>query len=459
MADKAAAAAAKAKGNAALSAKDFATAVTHYTEAIGHDPDDHVFYSNRSAAYASLQDFANALADGNKCMELKPDFSKGYSRAGAAYFGLGQYKEAVGAYEAGLKVDPNSAPLQQGLAAAQAKGQAMDNSIAKMFSDPAAYAKLAAAPTTAPFMSEPDFVQKLQQIQQNPAMLQMYMQSDPRLQAALGVMLGVGGAGVGGAGGPGASEAGASARELTEEEKAKKEITDKADAEKKIGVKHFSAAGKLKKEPEKKKAEIALALEHFTKAAEIDPENMAYLSNRAACFYEMKDYPAAIEESNKAIKLGKQVRGDFALMAKAYARIGNAHAAQKNFDEALAAYDTSLMEDHDEKVYKKKLEIKKKKTKADELAFLSPEISEEEKKKGNELFQAGDYHAALKHYTEAIARDPTNHLVSRVRLCLSFCCTPTGMLPKAVPILVVWLSADLLEPLRLLPEDQPVPGR
>ena len=105
---------------------------------------------------------------------------------------------------------------------------------------------------------------------------------------------------------------------------------------------------------------------------------------------ELKDYEAAISESKKAIELGKQFRGDFSLMAKAYARIGNAYAVQDKYDEALAAYESSLMEDYDEKVYKKKNEVKKKKKKAEELAFLSPEISEQEKQKGNELFQAGD---------------------------------------------------------------------
>merc|ERR1740117_661761 len=134
MPDKAAAAAAKAKGNAALSAKDFTTAVEHYTEAIGHDPTDHVFYSNRSAAYASLQDFANALSDGQKCMEVKPEFAKGYGRAGAAFHGLGDFKEAVAAYEAGLKVDPANAALQQGLASSQQQAQAAENPIAKLFS-------------------------------------------------------------------------------------------------------------------------------------------------------------------------------------------------------------------------------------------------------------------------------------------------------------------------------------
>ena len=38
------AAACKAKGNAAFSQKDFRTAITHYTEAIGHDGTQHALY-------------------------------------------------------------------------------------------------------------------------------------------------------------------------------------------------------------------------------------------------------------------------------------------------------------------------------------------------------------------------------------------------------------------------------
>jgi hypothetical protein len=57
-------------------------------------------------------------------------------------------------------------------------------------------------------------------------------------------------------------------------------------------VGHYQAAGKAgkAKDPEKKKKEITLALEYFIKAAEIDPTNMAYVSNRSACYYELKDY-------------------------------------------------------------------------------------------------------------------------------------------------------------------------
>ncbi len=59
-----------------MSAGDFKAAVEHYTNAIQHDPQNHVLYSNRSAAYASLEDYDQALADGEKTVELKPDWSK-----------------------------------------------------------------------------------------------------------------------------------------------------------------------------------------------------------------------------------------------------------------------------------------------------------------------------------------------------------------------------------------------
>ena len=55
------------------------------------------------------------------------------------------------------------------------------------------------------------------------------------------------------------------------------------------------------------------------------------------------------------------------------------------------------------------MDAKKKKKAAEDAAFLDPVKAEEEKEKGNELFKTGDFHGALKHYTEAIARDPKNH--------------------------------------------------
>lgn len=66
----------KEQGNKAFSAGDFPLAVTLFTQAIELAPTNHVLYSNRSGAYASLKDYANALQDARKCVELNPSWAK-----------------------------------------------------------------------------------------------------------------------------------------------------------------------------------------------------------------------------------------------------------------------------------------------------------------------------------------------------------------------------------------------
>ena len=78
--------AAKTKGNAFLAAKNFADAVSSYSEAVRLWPTNAVYYSNRAAAYTHMQMYEEAIADCTKAVELKPDFSKAYSRLGTAHF-------------------------------------------------------------------------------------------------------------------------------------------------------------------------------------------------------------------------------------------------------------------------------------------------------------------------------------------------------------------------------------
>merc|ERR1719486_824417 len=115
MGDKAKAAEAKALGNEAFKAQDFKTAITHFTEAIKLDPTDHVFFSNRSACYASLEKYEEAFKDGSECVKLKPDWPKGYTRKGLAEFFLERYDDAAETYKAGLKLAPEDPTLKEGL--------------------------------------------------------------------------------------------------------------------------------------------------------------------------------------------------------------------------------------------------------------------------------------------------------------------------------------------------------
>ncbi|KAE9351902.1 hypothetical protein PF008_g5723 [Phytophthora fragariae] len=114
----------KAEGNRLLAAQQFQEAVEMYTRALELDPDNAVYYSNRSAAYLAMGDArGKALKDAEKCIELKPDWWKGYSRKGAAEHALLRLDAARATYNEGLKLEPDNASLLRAAEEAYAAGQ------------------------------------------------------------------------------------------------------------------------------------------------------------------------------------------------------------------------------------------------------------------------------------------------------------------------------------------------
>ena len=67
----------KELGNKLFVVGKFDEAAKHFSDAIAEDPTDHIFYSNRSACYASVGKLSAAVEDAEKCIELKPDWGKG----------------------------------------------------------------------------------------------------------------------------------------------------------------------------------------------------------------------------------------------------------------------------------------------------------------------------------------------------------------------------------------------
>ena len=77
-----------------------------YTEAIGLDCTQAVYYSNRSACFVELKLYKKASADGRKSMELDGRFSKGYYRYARAESLMGHKEEATKYARHGLSIDP-----------------------------------------------------------------------------------------------------------------------------------------------------------------------------------------------------------------------------------------------------------------------------------------------------------------------------------------------------------------
>ena len=57
-------------------------AVGMYTVAITCDPDNHLLYSNRSAAYQSKKSWQLALTDADRCLKRCNTFPKGFVHMG-----------------------------------------------------------------------------------------------------------------------------------------------------------------------------------------------------------------------------------------------------------------------------------------------------------------------------------------------------------------------------------------
>lgn len=105
----------KDRGNKAIQAGNFEDAIDNYSTAIELDPNNHVLYSNRAAAYSSVNQFQSALKDAQKCINLAPKFAKGYGRKAAALCGLNKRGEAIATYHQGLALCGEDAGLQKGL--------------------------------------------------------------------------------------------------------------------------------------------------------------------------------------------------------------------------------------------------------------------------------------------------------------------------------------------------------
>lgn len=111
MADRAAAL--KAEGNVFFKARDYPNAIAKYSEAVDLDPENHVYYSNRSAAYGLNGQWELAAADGRKCVSLNPKFFKGYHRASNALKNTKHYEQAIKIIEKGLIHFPGNADFRK----------------------------------------------------------------------------------------------------------------------------------------------------------------------------------------------------------------------------------------------------------------------------------------------------------------------------------------------------------
>lgn len=422
---------AKARGNECLKNQDFDTAVKWYSQALdlakkeGEGNNRHVYLSNRSAAYLSKGYAESALKDAEASIHEKPDWPKGYGRKGAALHAQKKYADAIKAYEAGLVVAPGDASLEKGLAEVRADSvapsfagarsaggaESQTDQISMLFQDPNMIDMLKSHPKTSEMMKDAAFEKTLQDLQSNPSMLQLLLQTDKRFMTVLSVLLGV---------------------ELKdpEERRAEMERKEKEDAEReKQRAEQEAAAKRARESPEEreererkerakeyKEAGNALykakqfeeALQKYDLALSEDATDMTFHLNKASVLMEMKDLDKCLAECDKAIEVGRANHAKYPQIAKAYERRGNAFVKFEKLTEAITEYQKAQLEHRTAEVDERIKKIERTMKLRADKAYVNPELGKESHSRGMEKLASGEFPAAVSEFNEALKRDPSN---------------------------------------------------
>ncbi len=79
-----------------------------------------------------------------------------------------------------------------------------------------------------------------------------------------------------------------------------------------------------------------------------------------------------------------------------------------DFENAIKCFNKSLAEHRTPEILEKLRDAEKKRDENQKLAYLDPKISEEERENGNAFFKQQKYPEAVKCYSEAIKRNPSD---------------------------------------------------
>ncbi|XP_041862023.1 small glutamine-rich tetratricopeptide repeat-containing protein alpha [Melanotaenia boesemani] len=99
---------------------------------------------------------------------------------------------------------------------------------------------------------------------------------------------------------------------------------------------------------------FAAAVEFYSKAVALNPQNAVYYCNRAAAYSKLGNYAGAVQDCEQAIRIDPNY-------SKAYGRMGLALASLNKHSEAVSYYKKALELDPDNDTYKTNLKIAEEK--------------------------------------------------------------------------------------------------
>ena len=395
------------------------------------------------------------MEDADACIGLNPDFAKGYSRKGAALHALKRYNDSIGVYEDALEKFVNDKGLMGGLEsvkkekegpAPSARGGGLGGmpGMGDLFG-PQLMTKIAMDPKLRGYMSDPDFMQKITKLQQDPNSLTT-MISDPRIMEVFQAVLGMGG------------------MQMKTGDEFKEEMKDKQDADatstaaaaattsssatteatkqsapEPMEVEEEDLSSGLtpeeKKQMEDQKAALAAkekgntlykskkfeeALAAYDEAVALDPTSMTFVSNKAAVYFTTKQYDECIQACKDAVEVGKANRAPFEDRAKAFTRCAKAYQKKGDLANAIEMCKSAQLESYDKTTQRLLKNMELEKRQKERLDYQDDEKAEEAKQLGNTHFRNKEYGPAVEAYEDAVKRSPKSATI-RNNLAAALC--------------------------------------
>jgi len=449
----------KAKGNSALQAKNLSEAIEHYTSAINLDGANHVYYSNRSAAYLSKGDGQNALEDADSCIGLNPKFAKGYSRKGAALHELKRYNDSIAAYETGLVEVPGDKGLVSGLE------QVTREKDAPAWSNPAPnpsmgglpgmpgmgslfgpdmISKLALNPKLRHYLNDEEFMAKIKLLQSDPNQLSN-MIGDPKIMDVLQATLGIGMS----SGGdndeddeeayqsnptdgmpstqPPFPSSSSTAETTTPQPMEIEEIESDDDIEeidpeeqRRLKAQKDATSAKERGNALYKSKKFDEAIAAYDEAITLDPTNMTFLSNKAAVYFTSKRYDECIAACTDAVEVGKNNRAPFLDRSKALFRCAKAYQKKGDLTNAIEMCKNAQLESYEKATQRLMKTMELEKRQKDAAAYQDEGLADEAKQLGNTHFRGKEWGPAVAAYEDAVKRAPKNATI-RNNLAAALC--------------------------------------
>lgn len=110
----------------------------------------------------------------------------------------------------------------------------------------------------------------------------------------------------------------------------------------------------------------------------------------------MKNPEKCLETCKLAKEIAIENFSDYSLKARIYQRMGSAYMLLQQYDEAIEVFNDSLLENKTDVVKELLFKAQKTKKKYDEEQYLNPELAEQLKEEGNELFKEKNFPEAIK---------------------------------------------------------------